>query len=98
MQSLIVLHKLKPISLLIARKGVFNRFGSSNIIKTNNLKPISYKILNRFESTNVNDSKPKEKKQSMFKKLYSQYGPLFVVVHLTTVVIWIYSFFLISKQ
>ena len=38
------------------------------------------------------------KKPSKFKQFYSQYGPLFVVVHLTTVVMWIYGFFLISKQ
>jgi len=38
------------------------------------------------------------KKISTFKKLYSQYGPLFIVVHLITVVLWIYGFFLISKQ
>ena len=39
-----------------------------------------------------------EKKQSKFKQFYSQYGPLFIVVHLTTVVMWIYGLFLISKQ
>ena len=38
------------------------------------------------------------KKTSKFKQFYSQYGPIFLVVHLTTVVMWIYGFFLISKQ
>lgn len=39
-----------------------------------------------------------KKKESKFKQFYTQYGPLFIVVHLTTVVLWIYTFFLISKQ
>ena len=38
------------------------------------------------------------KKPSKFKQFYSQYGPLFIVIHLTTVVLWIYGFFLLSKQ
>jgi hypothetical protein len=38
------------------------------------------------------------KKMSKFKQLYTQYGPLFIVIHLTTVVMWIYGFFLLSKQ
>ena len=47
------------------------------------------------------ESKDKEvpkKKQSKFKMFYQQYGPSFLVIHLTTVVAWIYLFFLISKQ
>jgi len=48
------------------------------------------------ENGNTDDKKPK--KQSKFKQFYSQYGPLFLVVHLTTVVLWIYFFFIISKQ
>jgi hypothetical protein len=39
-----------------------------------------------------------KKPPSKFKQFYSQYGPMFLVVHLTTVVMWIYGFFLISKQ
>jgi hypothetical protein len=54
------------------------------------------------EGTNNNNNSNKEqkteKKQSKFKLLVTQYGPLFIVVHLTTVVLWIYGFFLISKQ
>ena len=38
------------------------------------------------------------KKQSKFKQFYSQYGPIFIVIHLITVVLWIYAFFQISKQ
>lgn len=45
-----------------------------------------------------NDDGKKAKKQSKFKQLYTQYGPLFLVVHLTTVVMWIYFFFIVSKQ
>jgi hypothetical protein len=44
------------------------------------------------------EKKEPAKKTSKFKQFYSQYGPLFLVVHLTTVVMWIYGFFLISKQ
>lgn len=38
------------------------------------------------------------KKPSKFSLFYKQYGPMFIVVHLITVVLWIYGFFLISKQ
>ena len=38
------------------------------------------------------------KKPSKFKMFYRQYGPSFLVIHLATVVAWIYLFFLISKQ
>ena len=50
------------------------------------------------KEANKDESKEPPKKQSKFKQLYSQYGPIFLVVHMTTVVLWIYSFFLISKQ
>ena len=43
------------------------------------------------------NTEPK-KKPSKFKIFYTQYGPIFLVVHFTTVVMWIYGFFLISKQ
>ncbi len=38
------------------------------------------------------------KKQSKFRQFYAQYGPIFIFVHLSTVVMWIYLFFIISKQ
>lgn len=52
-------------------------------------------LLCRSQSTS--SGKP-DKKPSKFKQFYSQYGPMFVVVHLITVAMWIYGFFLISKQ
>jgi hypothetical protein len=52
----------------------------------------------KADENNIEKVKKDEKKPSKFKQLYSQYGPLFVVVHLITVVMWIYGFFLISKQ
>ena len=48
--------------------------------------------------TDKSDNPQPVKKPSKFKQFYSQYGPIFVVVHLITVVLWIYGFFLISKQ
>jgi hypothetical protein len=59
---------------------------------TTNSKPLSQVT----EGKKIEE--PQVKKMSTFKKLYSQYGPLFIVVHLITVVLWIYGFFLISKQ
>ena len=50
------------------------------------------------ESMAPKESGDKKKPPSKFKQFYSQYGPMFLVVHLTTVVMWIYGFFLISKQ
>ena len=38
------------------------------------------------------------KKPSKFKQFYSQYGPIFIMIHLTTVVLWIWGFFMLSKQ
>lgn len=60
-------------------------------------------LLFRRYTTQINESKnPKNeqstKKMSKFKEFYSQYGPTFLIVHLITVVMWIYGFFLISKQ
>lgn len=76
------------------------RFISLNSI-VNNQETLNQKIEQTTEKTSQeqtsNDEKPK-KKQSKFKMFYSQYGPMFLVVHLTTVVMWIYGFFLISKQ
>lgn len=81
----------RPVSIL---------YSSSSQINLSNL-------FVRFQSTQTEQAKSEEttqnedkkpKKQSKFKQFYSQYGPLFLVVHLTTVVMWIYFFFLISKQ
>jgi hypothetical protein len=61
------------------------------------LKSQAFFQIRRLNSTET--SKPVEpKKKSKFKTFYTQYGPLFVVVHLTTVVITLYAFFTISKQ
>ena len=57
------------------------------------------KRFNSSESKGIGEQQEVAKKRpSKFKQFYSQYGPLFVVIHLTTVVLWIYCFFLISKQ
>jgi hypothetical protein len=45
-----------------------------------------------------NGDKAPPKKMSKFKQLYTQYGPIFIVIHLTTVIMWIYGFFQLSKQ
>jgi hypothetical protein len=52
------------------------------------------------ESANEQEDKNKKqtKKKSKFSVFYAQYGPAFLVIHLTTVVLWIYGFFLVSKQ
>lgn len=68
------------------------------------LQPFDKSILTRLLSTesqqvkSEQEPKPNAKKQSKFKQFYTQYGPMFLVVHLTTVVMWIYGFYLISKQ
>lgn len=62
-------------------------------------KSTNMNVLVQFYSTaNGSQQENPPKKASKFKQLYTQYGPLFLVVHLTTVVLWIYFFFLISKQ
>jgi hypothetical protein len=48
--------------------------------------------------TTDSQEKEKPKKISKFKMFYQQYGPSFVIIHLTTVVAWIYLFYIISKQ
>lgn len=55
-------------------------------------------LLHRSLCTTSEASGKPDKRPSKFKQFYSQYGPMFVVVHLITVVMWIYGFFLISKQ
>lgn len=58
-------------------------------------------LLFRSLSTNTATTDEKNndpKKMSTMKQMYSQYGPLFIVVHLITVVLWISGFFVISKQ
>ncbi len=69
--------------------------GHRNLI----FRPISTtNVTSGLAENNSEQTKKDEKKPSKFKQLYSQYGPLFVVVHLITVIMWIYGFFLISKQ
>lgn len=80
-----------------------------SFLMTMQMKPLHQKLVFRRNSTHlgptdepknvVESSKEKDsKKQSKFKQFYSQYGPLFIVVHLTTVVLWIYFFYIVSKQ
>ena len=85
-------------------------FSNPNLC-TNNTSAILMKQINKQSSLiyrlqsnspgqpeNTVNQTTNEKKPSKFKQFYTQYGPLFVVVHLITVVLWIYGFFLISKQ
>lgn len=77
-------------------------FSQSPFVMTNSLliKDLNGRgnLLYRPLSTNTSEQPKNEKRPSKFKQLYSQYGPSFVVIHLITVVLWIYGFFLISKQ
>jgi hypothetical protein len=74
----------------------------SPLIFSNQLKSKFHNNSILFEM--VNEKNVKEaafktgKKQSKFRQFYAQYGPTFLVVHLTTVVMWIYLFYVISKQ
>ena len=110
MQSLILIN-LKSISLNLLNPRCLNRFltSSTRIYKTNMIdkryelikpKLSLYTVVSRNATSSQTNSTQNviPKKQSKFKQFYSQYGPLFIVVHLTTVVMWIYGFFLISKQ
>ena len=58
---------------------------------------ININDMSKLRNMKNNNSEP-SKKQSKFKQSITQYGPIFIVIHLTTVVMWIYLFFLISKQ
>lgn len=87
---------------------------NSNLLKSNEIKTYQNyldKFYSTAQNTNpIEQTKPEgeakaddkngkeKKKMSKFKQLYTQYGPTFLVVHLITVVLWIYGFFLISKQ
>jgi hypothetical protein len=50
------------------------------------------------DRNSIKETVKSPKKQSKFRQFYAQYGPTFLVVHLTTVVMWIYLFYVISKQ
>ena len=50
------------------------------------------------DKNSIKETVKSTKKQSKFRQFYAQYGPTFLVVHLTTVVMWIYLFYVISKQ
>lgn len=91
--------KSKKISLFLPVRTEQHLLVNLNRNQTN----LIYRLLStNAESTNNNKidetTGDDKKKPTKFKQLYTQYGPLFVVVHLITVVMWIYGFFLISKQ
>jgi hypothetical protein len=88
----------KIISDYILSKNLINM--AQKRLSSNEKKAID-EVLKSVEKESNASSKASAqapKKVSKFKALYTQYGPLFVVVHLTTVVLWIYGFFLLSKQ
>ncbi len=108
----LTLSKAKPLELLLLAKGIklnrliclprrnfFLSLTESNriILSRFQLKKQDFFQIRRLNSTEPSKS-VEPKKQSKFKTFYTQYGPLFVVVHLTTVVITLYAFFTISKQ
>ena len=82
-------------SILFGSNAKMNRYYSTKDKQAEEAEKVSQNQENKNEEE---QKKEQPKKQSKFKQLYSQYGPIFLVVHLTTVVLWIYSFFLISKQ
>ena len=79
----------KPSLLYSDTQLIQNRFLNTNMVLKNDTLS---------EPAEKNESNGPKKKTSKFKLFYTQYGPIFLVVHLTTVVMWIYGFFLISKQ
>lgn len=81
-------HRQRPPVSIIYSSNLMIRFQSTQTDQVKSEK----------ETTPTQNDDKKPKKQSKFKQFYSQYGPLFLVVHLTTVVMWIYFFFLVSKQ
>ncbi|CAF0830075.1 unnamed protein product [Brachionus calyciflorus] len=76
---------LRPI--LNSRNILFREYTTENINQKSEIK-----------SSQTGELQSQPKKMSKFKQFYTQYGPIFLVVHLITVVLWIYGFFLISKQ
>lgn len=78
---------------------VSSKFLKQNFLLKQNNKSILFRRLTTeiSEAKNSKNEQP-PKKMSKFKEFYSQYGPTFLIVHLITVVMWIYGFFLISKQ
>jgi len=74
------------------------KINTASIMKSNILYRSFSNTSTKYDQESSDKKQLSEKKPSKFKQFYSQYGPLFVVVHLITVVMWIYGFFLISKQ
>lgn len=72
------------------------KFNKILLMQPQSCKSLIFRSLST-EST-LSEDKDGGKKVSKMKQLYSQYGPLFIVVHLITVVLWISGFFTISKQ
>jgi hypothetical protein len=96
----IYLRNLSFYTLFVKKFPISNeqKFSVSNSNKLFSDTNIFTRRLLTTESMTPKESGDKKKSPSKFKQFYSQYGPMFLVVHLTTVVIWIYGFFLISKQ
>ena len=91
----------KSLSLLFNRSTKIYYYSTNskfNAIQTSKNK--NYLFLNTYQAmtTNALEKKEEPKKVSKFKMAYQQYGPSFVVIHLVTVVAWIYFFYFISKQ
>ena len=93
----------------IARNSLQSYFNSPtpnrthNIILTSNTRFLCDKVKTKSEEKTKADSEKmsgeeKGKKPSKFKVFYRQYGPSFLVIHMSTVVAILYVFFLISKQ
>lgn len=85
--------QIKPERLVILSNPMLRTQKQSLIIRQ-----LTTQKETKEEAKKEENEAEKPKKQSKFKQFYSQYGPLFLVVHFTTVVLWIYFFFLISKQ
>jgi hypothetical protein len=89
----------KDLNVLLMPKTISNNVYSKPSIVLNKYRSYATNSKPLFQVTEGKKIEETQlKKMSTFKKLYSQYGPLFIVVHLITVVLWIYGFFLVSKQ
>jgi hypothetical protein len=104
-QHLLLSNKFSKSNYILNKKNlndncVFVRIESPLIIPNNfkskfHSNSILFEMIN---DKNVKETVKQTKKQSKFRQFYAQYGPTFLIVHLTTVVMWIYLFYIISKQ
>lgn len=69
-----------------------------NPINKNGKSLLFRRYTNEIKDSKETKSEQAPKKMSKFKQFYTQYGPTFLIIHMITVVLWIYGFFLISKQ